>query len=91
MSGAYDGAWRRARRAVLDRDGHVCRWCGAPATTVDHVRALAEGGDRLELDNLVASCGPCNYGRGARLANRRRRARGRARRGLATGSGWSTA
>jgi 5-methylcytosine-specific restriction endonuclease McrA len=85
MSGAYDAAWRRVRLVVLERDDHRCRWCGDEATTVDHLQALADGGDRLDLDNLAASCGPCNYRRGARITNRRRRARGR----LRSGSGWS--
>jgi 5-methylcytosine-specific restriction endonuclease McrA len=89
VGGAYDAAWRRVRLVVLERDEHRCRWCGAEATTVDHVRALADGGARLDPDNLAASCGACNYARGARVANRRRRARGRARSGLTAGTGWS--
>ena len=47
------------RRAVLERDGHCCRYCGAPATTVDHVVPATAGGGE-EMDNLVAACAQCN-------------------------------
>jgi 5-methylcytosine-specific restriction endonuclease McrA len=66
-AGRYDEAWQRVRLVVLERDGYVCQWCGAAATTVDHVVELAAGGDRLELDNLVAACRPCNGRRSARV------------------------
>lgn len=62
----YDAAWRRVSAFVLDRDGHVCRYCGGPATTADHVVALVNGGDRLEPANLVAACVACNSSKGAR-------------------------
>lgn len=68
----YGPGWRKVRLVVLARDGHVCRWCGARATQADHLVPLAEGGDRLDLANLVASCGPCNARRGAQLVNGRR-------------------
>ena len=58
--------WRRLRLIVLTRDAYICRWCGAPATTVDHIAPrIHHGGD--DLGNLVAACGPCNYSRGARV------------------------
>ena len=52
-------ASRKRRANVLARDGHRCRYCGAPATVADHVKALALGGADTE-ENLVASCKPCN-------------------------------
>lgn len=78
----YDAAWQRVRLVVLERDGHRCRWCGARATTVDHVRPLCAGGARLDPANLVAACVRCNSRRGARYSSRRRRPT------LAAGSGF---
>jgi 5-methylcytosine-specific restriction endonuclease McrA len=60
----YDHDWRKVRAAVLERDGWVCRWCGQPAKTVDHLVPLAVGGDRLDPANLVAACLRCNSSRG---------------------------
>ena len=71
-------AWARVRRAVLVRDGWRCA-CGAPASEVHHVVAVAEGGGD-DMGNLVAICGPCHRVETARqaAAGRRRRAeRGR--------------
>jgi 5-methylcytosine-specific restriction endonuclease McrA len=79
----YDAAWQRLRLVILERDEHRCRWCGGPASTVDHVRPLVAGGQRLDPANLVAACIRCNSRRGAKLSSRR--ARGR----LAPGSGWA--
>lgn len=52
-------AWLRKRQQILDRDNHTCVYCGAPATTVDHVVAAAHGGSDSN-DNLVAACKDCN-------------------------------
>lgn len=60
-------AWRRLRLVVLDRDGHVCRWCGDVATEADHVVPRALGGADLDINNLVASCKQCNAGRTANV------------------------
>lgn len=81
-SRGYGADWQRVRLVVLERDGWRCRWCGARATTVDHVRPLCAGGARLDPANLVAACLGCNSRRGARFSSRRRRP------GLAAGSGF---
>lgn len=47
------------RAGVLRRDGHLCGYCGLPATTVDHVLPASRGGG-LEWDNAVAACVDCN-------------------------------
>ena len=63
--------WHRVRRAVLERDGYVCRWCGelidrtaparsARAASVDHVVELELGGPVLDPGNLVACHVACN-------------------------------
>lgn len=60
----YDADWRAVRSLVLARDRHTCRYCHRTAKTVDHVVPLAEGGARLDPNNLVACCLRCNSKRG---------------------------
>lgn len=57
--------WRKIRAAVLRRDGHRCRYCGAPATHVDHVDPRKRGGDD-DPANLRAACAQCNLSKGGR-------------------------
>lgn len=52
--------WRRARKLALARDRFACRICGRPATDVDHVEELIDGGSPFSLDNLQSLCGPCH-------------------------------
>lgn len=59
IGGARRCASAPLRRAVLHRDGHLCRYCGLDATVVDHLLARRDGGeDRAE--NLGAACVYCN-------------------------------
>ena len=62
--------YRRAvpltRRAVLERDGHVCVYCGTRADTIDHVRPRSRGGEHI-WTNVVAACARCNHRKGDRL------------------------
>ena len=55
-----------SRTRVLARDGFSCQYCGAMATTLDHITPRSRGG-RNEWSNLVASCVQCNSKKGARL------------------------
>jgi hypothetical protein len=58
---------RRAELLAPDENGNppLCYWgCGRVATTADYSIPWSKGGT---LDDLVASCGTCNYARGARL------------------------
>lgn len=78
------GRWggRRAARLtaqVLARDydptiGYTpCYWChDAKATTADHYPIGRDEGGPDTLDNLVASCRPCNFRRGAQYSNAKR-------------------
>jgi 5-methylcytosine-specific restriction endonuclease McrA len=50
-------AWSRA--GVLARDGRTCAYCGAGASTIDHVLPRSRGGAN-EWTNTVAACGRCN-------------------------------
>ncbi len=57
---------RRVRAMVLARDGGVCRYCGAPATEVDHVVPRKVDPTRtLDPSNLVACCRKCNLAKGS--------------------------
>jgi len=54
-----------SRRGVLRRDNHRCAYCGAHATTVDHVLPRSRGGAD-SWENLVACCVRCNNAKGDR-------------------------
>jgi 5-methylcytosine-specific restriction endonuclease McrA len=60
---AQDGEYLRNRALVLT-DDPTCHWCPRPATTADHLVAVAAGGSN-QLSNLVPACKPCNSSRGA--------------------------
>ena len=70
--GVYHDPMYRANRRLLLEDEPLCHWCQLrPATSADHVLAVADGGTN-DLDNMVAACGPCNSRRGGRVGHRRR-------------------
>lgn len=50
---------RPTRKAIMFRDGWKCQYCGAHATTIDHIIPRSKGGDHT-WDNVVAACNPCN-------------------------------
>lgn len=57
----------RFRRAVFDRDGHHCAYCGvmdAPLE-LDHIVPRSRGGAD-HPDNLTPACKPCNTSKGAK-------------------------
>ncbi|HWU46093.1 MAG TPA: HNH endonuclease [Humibacter sp.] len=54
-----------SRRGVLRRDAHRCGYCGATATTIDHVMPRSRGGAD-SWENLVACCLRCNNVKGDR-------------------------
>lgn len=47
------------RRAVFVRDGGRCAYCGASASSLDHVLPRSRGG-RHVWENVVAACARCN-------------------------------
>ena len=54
-------AHRRWARAVLARDGHTCRRCGAPATEADHIINRASAPHlAYDLANGQALCTACH-------------------------------
>jgi 5-methylcytosine-specific restriction endonuclease McrA len=54
-----------SRRGVLRRDNQRCGYCGASATTIDHVQPRSRGG-KDTWENLVACCLRCNNVKGDR-------------------------
>ena len=58
-TGNGKGLTRTQREAALSRAHHTCRTCGDPATEVDHIINLAQGGTH-HPDNLQALCAPCH-------------------------------
>ena len=59
----YDKRWRKVRLIVLKRDDYCCYYCGATATTVDHIQPISKGGSMHDEHNLVAACLSCNSGK----------------------------
>lgn len=49
-----------SRRAVFTRDASTCVYCGAAATSIDHVWPRSRGGTHT-WDNVVAACRRCNH------------------------------
>ena len=50
-------------RGILERDAHICQYCGAKANTIDHVQPKSRGGSN-NPGNLVSACGRCNSRKG---------------------------
>jgi hypothetical protein len=61
----YPENWEVLRRAILLRDGNLCRYCGTDATHVDHIVPVTKGGTH-EPENLVSACEHCNKSKGNR-------------------------
>lgn len=55
------------RRGVFLRDGGRCVYCGAAATSLDHVLPRSRGGEHT-WDNVVSSCRRCNHIKADRTA-----------------------
>lgn len=51
------------RREVMERDAYRCRYCGRPATELDHELPWSRGG-LTHAGNLVAACFLCNHSKG---------------------------
>ena len=68
-------AYEELRKRVLADARYRCqiglKVCTGTATTLDHIRPLAEGGALLDPANCRAACAPCNARLGAELGARR--------------------
>ncbi len=56
------------RKAVFARDGGRCAYCGAIATSLDHVVPKSRGGSHT-WDNVVSACGRCNHAKADRAVS----------------------
>ena len=65
----FGSRWDRIRADVLERDHRRCHECGRPATQVDHVRSVTDGGEVYSPANIAAYCASCLR---RRMANRAR-------------------
>lgn len=54
------------RRGVFARDGGRCVYCGAPATSLDHVVPRSRGGQHV-WENVVSACRRCNHAKADRI------------------------
>ncbi len=61
----FPGPIPLTRRAVFARDGGRCAYCGAQATSVDHIIPRSRGGQH-RWDNVVSACRRCNHRKGDR-------------------------
>lgn len=56
--------WREVRAAQLRADPlcAMCRSAGklTPATVVDHIKPIKQGGERFDYDNLQSLCWSCH-------------------------------
>lgn len=67
----YSRVWREgprlSRKAIYQRDGNTCQYCGkklmTKELTLDHVLPLSLGG-KTSWTNLVVACFPCNNKKG---------------------------
>lgn len=54
--------WRRLRKLQLSQSP-LCELCQpgpVPATQVDHVKPIADGGEAWDMDNLRSLCASCH-------------------------------
>jgi len=57
----YDRRWRKCRRAFLHRNPACSAdGCDHPASEVDHITPITEGGSVLDFANLQALCKSCH-------------------------------
>lgn len=65
--------WRRVREIVLSEDPY-CKECKrngkrTPATIVDHIKPIREGGEVWDGDNLQGLCQSCHNKKTAKESN----------------------
>ena len=69
------GDWHIVRSIVLERDAHVCTYCGSEKQLEgDHIVPLSRGGSNTFV-NLATACRPCNLSKGSKTVDEWRAAR----------------
>jgi hypothetical protein len=58
ISNGHDRA-KLYRLYILERDNHICYYCGKYGDTIEHLKPKCEGG-KLTLKNCVCACLLCN-------------------------------
>ncbi len=52
------------KKKCLKRQNGLCLYCLSPISlqeaTLDHIVPLSKGGNRSDMDNLIAACSKCN-------------------------------
>jgi CRISPR/Cas system Type II protein with McrA/HNH and RuvC-like nuclease domain len=51
------------RIRILERDNHICYFCGEYGNTLEHLLPVSKGGKNTE-DNCVCACATCNQEKG---------------------------
>lgn len=70
----YNQIYKKIRKQILAQNP-VCHYCKtAPADTVDHVPPIDSfPAPELWVGTLLPACGNCNYSRGAKYGNDKRK------------------
>lgn len=63
--------WRNLRQLQLT-DEPLCRECKQPATMVDHIIPIKQGGELLDQKNLQSMCDSCHARKRAQESRQRR-------------------
>jgi len=71
--------WGTIRRAIRRRDKWKCVLCGDPASDVDHIVELADGGSFSDPSNLRSLCAKCHKAKTVEARRLRKEAREHAR------------
>ena len=66
--------WRKLRAAKLSRNP-LCEECArqskhTPATMVDHIQPIKQGGQALDMDNLQSLCWSCHSAKSIKEGSR---------------------
>ena len=62
--------WKKVRDLQLKQEP-LCRMCGRPATLVDHIVEIRDGGAKLDFSNLQSLCHSCHNKKTALAKSRR--------------------
>lgn len=76
MARKYIPGWAKARKEAIERSGGICAKClknikaEGHTIEVNHKRAIIDGGDPLDQENLETLCHPCHKPHSAEVVKR---------------------